>query len=195
MEALIIIDMQNYFISDEFKETFPALTLPYKIIEPIKNLLNETRRLKIPTLFIKTEYKKDKSNWPETKLNRDKLYCMEGTYNADIISELNPVLNESVFLKSRYSGFYETGLEKWLNKNSIDSIVLAGYALDGCIRFTAVDAFNVGIETTILSDCVLSSKEPTSKSIEYLQFLIQSEVIDSKQWLGKLPLQPILSKI
>ncbi len=185
MEALVIIDMQYYFISDALKKAFPDITLPNEIIPSIRNCLNEARRLQIPTLHIKTEYKYDKSNWPKTKLHRESLYCIQGTHEAEIISDLHPTQNENVIVKSRYSGFYKTGLEDWLIANDIDSIVLAGYALDGCVRFTAVDAFNVGISTTILSDCVMSSQEPTNKSIEYLQFLIQSEVIDSKEWLMK----------
>jgi len=178
--------MQNYFISDSIKKSFPDLMLPTKIIPAIENCLHETRQLNVPIVHIKTEYKSDKSNWPKSKSNRNSLYCMEGTNEAKIISELSPTQNEVVILKSRYSGFFDTELEDWLKRNNIDSIALAGYALDCCVRFTAVDAFNIGFRTTILKDCVMSSREPTTDSIEYLQFLIQSDVIDSKQWLSNI---------
>ncbi len=184
MEALVIIDMQYYFISDTLQKTFPEITLPNKIVPLIKNCLNEARQLQIPILHIKTEYKLDKSNWPKSRLHREILYCMQGTQEAEIISELQPTKNETVILKSRFSGFYNTGLEDWLKSNDINTIVLAGYALDCCVRFTAVDAFNVGLNTIILSDCVMSAQEPTKDSIKYLQFLIQSDVADSKQWLS-----------
>jgi len=177
--------MQNYFISDSLKESTPGIKLPTFIIPSIASCLNDARNLNIPIAHIKTEYKADKSNWPRSKVHRDSLYCIENTYDADFISELRPVPSEAVIVKSRYSGFFDTGLEAWLRENGIHSIALAGYAMDCCVRFTAVDAFNIGIGTTILRDCVLSSREATEVSIEYLQFLIQADVSDSKDWLSQ----------
>lgn len=185
-EALLIIDMQYYFISDALKVFEPDIALATEIVPIIKECLLEARQFKIPILHVKTEYKTDKSNWPKTWLHHEYLYCMHGTHEAEIISEVCPIPNETVVIKSRFSGFFNSKLEDWLVKNDIDSIVLAGYALDGCVKFTAVDAFNLGFKTTILGDCVMSAREDTKSSLEYLQFLIQSNVIDSKSWLSNV---------
>jgi len=142
------------------------------------------RNLNIPIVHIKTEYKSDKSNWPKSKSHRDSLYCIENTHEAEFIPVLRPLPDEKVIVKSRYSAFYDSGLETWLKDKNISSIAFAGYALDCCVRFTAVDAFNMGFGTTLLRDCVISSMEPTDLSIEYLQFLILSDVFDSKDWLS-----------
>ncbi len=185
MEALVVIDMQNYFISDSLKESSPGIKQPISIIPSIACCLKEARNLNLPIIHIKTEYKADKSDWPKSKSHRDSLYCIENTQDAEFISELCPLPDEAVIVKSRYSGFYDTEFEAWLKENGIQSIALAGYALDCCVRFTAVDAFNIGYGTTILRDCVMSSWEDTDVSIEYLQYLIQSEVSDSKDWLSQ----------
>ena len=183
-EALVIIDMQYFFISTALKTYASDIVPAVKIVPAIKNCLYEARQFQVPIIHIKTEYKEDKSNWPKTWLHYDSLYCMHGTHEAEIISEISPIENEAIIIKSRFSGFFKTDLEAWLVKNDINSVVIAGYALDGCVRFTAVDAFNLGIKTTILSDCVMAAQEDTKSSLEYLQFLIQSSVIESKLWLS-----------
>lgn len=45
-----------------------------------------------------------------------------------------------------------TPLESMLRARDIDEIVVVGLAADVCVRYTALDAVNLGFETTVLKD-------------------------------------------
>jgi nicotinamidase/pyrazinamidase len=57
-----------------------------------------------------------------------------------------------------YSGFYDnehkkaTGLHDYLKQKNIDSLVIAGLAADVCVRFTALDALELGYKTQVVKD-------------------------------------------
>ena len=133
-KALIIIDMQYYFLSTTTRR------FTTQLIPAIQNLLVRVRQLQIPVIHIKTVYEHDKSNWPQAWLHREKLYCMRDSHDAEILQEISPVPGEIVISKSRYSAFFNTLLKSRLEEKNIKSIVLAGYSSDCCVRFTAIDA-------------------------------------------------------
>ncbi|MHC4886584.1 MAG: isochorismatase family protein [Planctomycetota bacterium] len=57
-----------------------------------------------------------------------------------------------------YSGFFDnghrkaTGLETLLRGRGVDALVLAGLATDYCVKFTALDARELGFETSLILD-------------------------------------------
>ncbi len=67
------------------------------------------------------------------------------------------------------------------------SLLLAGYASDVCVRMTAMDAYNRGIPTTILKDCVLPERGSPEEALEYLQRLTNCHVATSDEWLSAKP--------
>ncbi|MGB5708907.1 MAG: isochorismatase family protein, partial [Arenicellales bacterium] len=59
-----------------------------------------------------------------------------------------------------YSAFFEndhttaTGLHGYLRDRSISNVVMVGLATDYCVAWSAIDAANLGLETTVvLSAC------------------------------------------
>jgi nicotinamidase-related amidase len=173
--ALLIIDMQKLFKSLKYSE-FENVLVPN-----IEKALNVARNKNMPIIHIRTVYKKDKSNWPRVRMHYEKMWCQENCLESEFIDELIPQMGEFVIDKSRFSGFYNTNLEKYLNENKIEHIYIAGYATDVCIRFTAVDAYNRDILVTVLRECVLSEREENEKAIEYLSFFTKSSVSTIKE--------------
>ena len=169
--AIIIIDLQKYF----YKLATPKFE--NKINPNIEKLLQFAREEKIKIIHVKTVYKKDKSNWPEAYKTRDAMWCMENTEDCEIIQSALPTENETVIIKKRFSSFYETKLDEVLQQNKIDTLFIAGFSGDVCVRMTTMDAFNRGYNLFWISDCIESLFEDYKKSEEYIQNLTKLKVV------------------
>ena len=169
--AIIIIDLQEYFYK------IASSKFDSKINPNIEKLLKITRAEKIKIIHIKTIYKNDKSNWPEAYKNRDAMWCMENTEDCKIIKSALPTENETVIIKKRFSSFYETELDEVLQQNKIDTLFIAGFSGDVCVRMTTMDAFNRGYNLFWISDCIDSLFEDYKKSEEYIQNLTKLNVV------------------
>ncbi|MEL6971118.1 MAG: isochorismatase family protein, partial [Bacteroidota bacterium] len=83
-------------------------------------------------------------------------------------AEFTPGLNQDgideVFVKGTdpgidsYSGFFDnghrkaTGLGDWLKEKGIQKVYVMGLATDYCVKFTALDAHELGFETYLIED-------------------------------------------
>ena len=169
--AIIIIDLQKYFYN------LATPKFENKINPNIKKLLEIAREEKIKIIHIKTIYTKDKSNWPEAYKFRDEMWCMENTEDCEIIPSALPKENETVIIKKRFSSFYETELDEVLQQDKIDTLFIAGFSGDVCVRMTTMDAFNRGYNLFWISDCIDSLFEDYKKSEEYIQNLTKLKVV------------------
>lgn len=174
--ALIVIDMQEFF-SDENPAPFRE-----KLVPNIKSVLALARTSKLPIIHVITRYRSDESDMP--KAGNRLVYARHlkaGTKNVQIIDEVKPVKGEPVVIKTRYSGFYNSDLEKNLRNLSADTLFIAGYSSDVCVRMTVIDAHNRNYNLFLLSDCVHAEKEDTHVSINYLQWLTDLTVISNNE--------------
>lgn len=154
------------------------------LVSRISHCLSAARSQGIPVIHVITQYQPDKSDWPVVWSDRDELWCIRDTDGARIMDGLEPIDDEPVIVKTRFTAFYGTSLDSCLLEHHIQGIALAGYASDVCVRMTAMDAYNRGIPTTILSDCVLPERAPAEDALEYLRWLTNCRVEAAEAWLG-----------
>jgi len=96
--------------------------------------------------------------WPD--------HCVQGTNGANLSQLLDTRRVEAIFRKGMapaidsYSGFFDngkrknTGLAGYLRDRNVTAVSICGLAADYCVYFTAMDALQLGFETTILVDAV-----------------------------------------
>ncbi len=94
------------------------------------------------------------------------VHCVEGTHGAEFHEDLNTEKIDKVFYKGTeknidsYSGFFDnghrkaTGLGDYLKEKGVDRVYMCGLATDYCIKFSALDARELGFETYIVKDGV-----------------------------------------
>ncbi|MFB6240912.1 MAG: cysteine hydrolase family protein, partial [Gemmatimonadota bacterium] len=64
----------------------------------------------------------------------------EGTWGWEFIDEITPREDELVFRKTRYDGFYGTGLDHELRTRGITQLVICGTVANICVHYTAASA-------------------------------------------------------
>jgi len=94
------------------------------------------------------------------------------------VEGLQPANDDIVFEKFAPNAFLGTGLEWWLRKHKLKTLLLAGAALETGIDGTARDALNLGYYTVIVRDCVGSPFQDTyDAALTSLQRIF--DVVDS----------------
>lgn len=171
MKALILVDIQNDFLPGG------ALAVPEgdKVI-PIANKLLTAFPLVVATqdwhpanhgsfaashpgknVFEQIELNGlSQTLWP--------VHCVQDTNGAELAAALNRERVAKVFPKGTdagidsYSGLFDnghrksTGLGEWLKAQGVTEVFVCGLATDYCVKFTALDAAQLGFKTHFIED-------------------------------------------
>jgi nicotinamidase/pyrazinamidase len=141
MEGLIVVDVQNDFCAGG------ALPVPDgdAVVEPINRLAEEfsfvvaTRDWHPPN---HDSFREQGGPWP--------VHCVRETGGAGLHPKLHTSRIDAVVDAGRepdhegYSGFEHTELERLLRDQRVDTVHVAGLALDYCVKETALDARRAG---------------------------------------------------
>ena len=85
-----------------------------------------------------------------------------------------------IFKKSTFSALEAEGISRWLETKQIDHLLIAGIESSVCVYQTAVQALNLGLGVTILSDCISERRiEDRSPILEQL-LTMQAHVLPSE---------------
>ena len=170
--ALLIIDMQNGYCTpggsyEKYGGNIGADLSAYRQITPnIARLLATSRELKIP-IFYTQQVREESGIDLFTKLHRiiperraEFLRIpavVRGTWDAEIIDELQPTSGDHIVVKRRDSAFQDTELDLWLRSIYVDTIVCTGVDTAICVENTLTDAFNIGYDVILVEDATASS--------------------------------------
>ncbi len=78
---------------------------------------------------------------------------MEGTWNTEILDEVEPRPGEIVVSKHRYSGFFETELDDMLRGLNAKYLIVVGLTTSICVESTVRDAMFRDYTCLVLEDC------------------------------------------
>ena len=171
MNALIIVDIQNDFI--------PGGALPVPQGDKIVALVNQLEAqfdLVVATQdWHPANHGSFAANQPGKKpgdvieLNGLSqilwpVHCVQNTPGAAFVAELDLKPVAKVFQKGTdpgidsYSGFFDnghrkaTGLEDFLKERKVSDVFVVGLAMDYCVKFTALDAVELGFSAHFIED-------------------------------------------
>ena len=94
--------------------------------------------------------------WPD--------HCVQHTHGAEFHPDLDMQRVAKIFQKGidpeidSYSGFFDnghrrgTGLAEYLKSANVDEVFVCGLATDYCVKYTALDARQLGFKTTLVAD-------------------------------------------
>ncbi len=172
--ALIIIDMENDFISEEgmFRAKGVDVSAARQVIEPIKKVSAACRDAGVRVIYTRHTHRPDLCDmgraWAEVYRTRAPIsvgskvgpkdkkvgYLIKDTWNTEIIEELSPQDNDIIIEGKRtHSAFYHTDLEHILRALGIEVIMFTGLTTSICVESTLRDAFHREFSCIMLSDC------------------------------------------
>ena len=175
--ALLIVDMQNDFCDADAPSTLHPSIL--STVTPIKQLAEAARAKKVPVIYTQGLVAADGSSaglW-RYKMKHHGLgnVQIEGSRGAAIIDELAPQPGDRIIRKWRPSAFFRTDLEVFLGVGGIDTLLLTGTSISGCVRATATDAFMRDIRPMIVREGIA---DRTQAVLEANLFDLQQKYAD-----------------
>jgi len=128
------------------------------VIIPAVQQLNATGREKgIPIVYTTTAYadvdgpNSDMGLWVH-KIPVELLKT--GTDAVAIDDRIAPADGELVIVKKRASGFHGTHLSSYLNALGVDTVIITGVTMAGCVRHTTEDAIAEGFRPIVVREAV-----------------------------------------
>lgn len=155
--AVLVVDMQNDFCDADAPTTLaPRIG---EIIEPIRRLCDDARGRGVPVIYTTGLVSADGSSAGLWRLKqRDHgagRIQVEGSRGAEIVAELAPRDGDRVIRKWRPSAFFRTDLEVFLGAQGIDTLLITGTSLSGCVRASVLDAFMRDIRPMVVREGVV----------------------------------------
>ena len=148
---LLLVDLQNDFLDAAGLE--PARPA---VVRRAARLLDGARARGVPVVHTVTSVDAASDDrMPHWKALGRRL-CVRGTRGHASPAELSPVAGEAVVSKTFFSAFSAPGLEPSLAAAGADTLILAGVHLHGCVRATALDAYQRGFDVRVAEDAVAS---------------------------------------
>ena len=81
----------------------------------------------------------------------------EGTWEAERHPDVHSHDTDVVLTKTRSSAFILTELEDLLREQKVDSVVLAGFAINRCVGLTAIDAWERDFRVVLAGEAVIGT--------------------------------------
>jgi nicotinamidase/pyrazinamidase len=171
MNALVIVDLQNDFL--------PGGALPVPHGDEVIPLANELQQRFALVLATQDWHPPDHGSFapnhpgkkPGGRIILDGIqqilwpvHCVQNTHGAEFARSFDTSRIARVFHKGidpridSYSTFFDnahrrsTGLGEYLKERSVKNVYLLGLALDYCVKYSALDARQVGFNTHVIVD-------------------------------------------
>ena len=167
--ALVVIDLANDFvyaggvIADAGGPEYQANA--QAIIPTLKKLIEAARQAGITVVYATDAHTPDDSElckWPP--------HAMKGTYEAEIVADLQPHKGDLVLEKQTYSPFVSTDLDQQLKARGITQLYITGLHTDCCARHTSGDAFQLGYDLVWVTDALQAfTDEAHTNGLEYFK--------------------------
>ncbi len=151
--AVLVIDMVRDF-TDMGRGRVPNLPAA-QMVPAVAAFVDRARALGAIIIWVIDSHRAGKPDW---ELENVRPHCEEGTIGVELAPPLEPLPEDYVFTKRRYSAFVGTDLDLILRDNHIERVFLAGTKTNVCIRATATDAFEHNYAVVVPRECVATDK-------------------------------------
>jgi ureidoacrylate peracid hydrolase len=168
--AVLVVDMQQGFfgLGGGWDRAGVDVAGAQAILAPLARTLAAAREAALPIVYLTAEFgvpTGDARLWDAARGER----WMElagvaggaghgrtlppGVREGDILPDVAPMPGETVIVKRRFSGFYETPLQAVLQERGIGTLIIAGGTTSVCVESTLRDAYFRDYRCLLLADC------------------------------------------
>ncbi|XVH32570.1 cysteine hydrolase family protein [Haloferacaceae archaeon DSL9] len=169
--AVVVVDMQNGFCHPDGSLYAPGSE---DAIEPVTALVDGareagaaiiyTRDVHPPEQFEDAYYYDEFERWGE--------HVVEGSWEAELVSDLDVREEDLVVTKHTYDAFYRTNLEGWLRAHGVRDLLMCGTLANVCVFHTAGSAGVRDFKPVLVEDAV-----------GYIEDDHKTYAVDHAEWL------------
>src|SRR5690606_12203245 len=178
--AVIVVDMQNDFVSEGGSLVVPAAA---DTVPNIQRLLAAARQAGVRVAYTQDTHVEGDPEWqiwPE--------HCRQGTWGWQIVDALAPQPDDLVAQKSRYDGFYGTSLDHYLSRVwQVEHLVIVGTIASICVLHTAASAglrwFHVIVPADGTSALTTFDQALTLRQVSWLYTGSATKSVDDIQFI------------
>ena len=127
----------------------PITPLAEKIIAPINRLSAIFRTNNWPVVFSTDAFHPDDFIFS----GRMTPHSIAGTPGAEVVDTLDRTNDDYWLPKPRFSAFFKTGLEGWLQERNVTLCAVTGIATNFCVLTTVMDALCHDFKSVLIEDC------------------------------------------
>ena len=151
--AVVVVDMQNGFCHPDGSLHAPDSEAAIDLVGDVLDRARDagvqvvfTRDVHPPEQFADAHYYDEFERWGE--------HVVEGSWEAEIVEDLDVREADHVVEKHTYDAFHETELDGWLSARGIDDLVICGTLANVCVLHTAGSAGLRDYRPVIVEDAV-----------------------------------------
>ncbi|WP_336001685.1 cysteine hydrolase family protein [Halorientalis halophila] len=151
--ALVVVDVQNGFCHPDGSLYAPESEA---VVEPVTELVERAREAGVrivytrdvhpPEQFEDAHYYDEFERWGE--------HVVEGSWEAELVAELDVRPEDHVVEKHTYDAFHETELDGWLSAHGIDDLLFCGTLANVCVLHTAGSAGLRDYRPVLIEDAI-----------------------------------------
>lgn len=159
--AILLIDVINDLNFPKGRKLLEhALPAARKLV----HLKQRAKAAGVPVIYVNDNFGRWRSDF-----RHQVSHCLrENCLGRDLALLLPPNERDFFVLKPKHSGFYSTTLDILLKSLGVDTLILAGFASDICVLYTANDAYMRDYRIIVVSDGV-AAEEPEWNRIALAQ--------------------------
>lgn len=167
--ALLLIDVINDM-------DFPQGAALFRHAEPAARRCAALRRrvkaLGIPVIYVNDNF----GHW-QSDFKKLVSHCLEdGVRGAAVARLLLPAEDDFFVLKPKHSGFYSSALDVLLKYLGTEVLILAGFAGNLCVLYTANDAYMRDFRLFVPRDCIASErKKENDYALEQMKHCLKAD--------------------
>jgi ureidoacrylate peracid hydrolase len=135
------------------------------LVAPQRRVIDAAREAGCPILFVVDTHRRNVRQ--EREFLKRTPHCVEGTWGAQVIEDLDPRPDDVYVVKRRYSAFFNTDLDLTLRDLQLDTLIVFGVVTNICVRSTVHDAFFLGYQVVVPEDCVAATGPREQESSLY----------------------------
>ncbi len=168
--AILVVDMQQGFfgLGGGWDRAGVDIVGAQAILGPLARTLAVARVAGLPVVYLTADFAPSAGNprlWDAARGERWMALAgaaggakhgrtlPPGVHEGDILPAVAPRPGETVIVKRRFSGFFETDLHAQLQERGIGTLVIAGGTTSVCVESTLRDAYFRDYRCLLLSDC------------------------------------------
>ena len=168
--VVLVVDMVRGFCEEG--NNMYAGESARSIIPNVQRLLEKELEAGAKIIFICDNHEPD-----DLEFKMFPKHCIKGTSEAEIIPELAG-FDGDVVPKQRYSGFFNTDLERRLRELAPEKVVVCGVCTDICVMHTVADARNRDYTVEVPADCVATfSEEAHGFALDHIERILGAKVV------------------